>query len=107
MRKLWFALFLIVAPSDALEIAFFVKYDAEGNLEVYEKEGPYSHVAMKVGDQWLNAHPYRGIELTDDLSGMGEIVEIFSHPDVPEPGNEFLDKVLGKRFFIFADWDDD
>ncbi len=107
MRRGFLFLFLFyVLPLHCLEIAFFIKHNAAGEIEVLEPNSLFSHVAMKVGDQWLNAHPWRGVYLTNDMRDMGEIYEILSNPEIPEPDDIFLDKVLYKKFFIFADWND-
>jgi hypothetical protein len=106
-RRGLIAFCILVSPLlHCLQVAFFIKKTATGKIEIYEKGSVYSHVAMKVGDKWLNAHPWRGVELTNNLDGMGEIVEIMEDPSVDEPDQEFLDSVLGKKFFIFAAWDD-
>lgn len=101
---LLFFLFFSTVAAHAIEIAFFIRYRADGTLERYEANSPYTHVAIRIGDQWLEARPYYGVHLTSDVSDMGHITEILYNPDIPEPDESFLSEVLRKKYFIFADW---
>ena len=105
MRRGIFFLFFTSLISRAVEIGFFVQRDASGKIVYYEDGNPYSHVAIRVGNQWLEAVPYYGVHLTDH-SQMGELTDIMEDDSIPEPGVDFLNAVLGKKYFIFADWDD-
>jgi len=102
----FFLLSLLLPLASAVEIAFFVRTRPDGTIEVYEEGTLFSHVAIRVGDQWLEAHPYYGVHLTQSTSNMGSISKIYSDASIPEPGQDFLDKVLGKKYFLFADWYD-
>ncbi|MEZ4813876.1 MAG: hypothetical protein R3A80_01550 [Bdellovibrionota bacterium] len=106
LRGVFFLLALYAFQIKAIDIAFFVRTQANGQIEVYEEGTLYSHVAIRVGDQWLEARPWYGVHLTNDTSSMGVITEILSDPSIPEPNDAFLEKVLGKKYFLFADWDD-
>lgn len=103
---IFFYVLIIAFAVEAAEIAFFIKRSPDGVIERYEESTPYTHVAIRVGDQWLEARPWHGVRLTQDTTGMGDIVEILHDPSVPEPDELFLNEVLGKKYFLFADWDD-
>lgn len=106
-RAFYFFLICSFAPfAEAIEIAFFVRTNLNGQIEVYEEGTLFSHVAIRVGDQWLEARPYYGVHLTQDTSNMGVITRIYKDESIPEPDQEFLDSVLGKEYFLFADWHD-
>ncbi len=102
----FFLLSLLTTLANAVDIAFFIRTRPDGTLEVYEEGTQFSHVAIRVGDQWLEAHPYYGVHLTQNNSNMGTISRIYSDHTIPEPNQDFLDKVLGKKYFLFADWYD-
>lgn len=97
---------LFASLAEAVEIAFFIRKNANGVVETYEEGTLYSHVAIRVGDEWLEARPWHGVRLIDDPSEMGTITEILFDPNIPEPDEFFLDEVLGKKYFLFADWND-
>ncbi len=98
--------FFLSVFAHTAEIAYFIKKNPDGTLEVYDERSPYSHVAIRVGEEWLHARPYFGVELTSDPSAMGEIHKIYFDSTIPEPTEEFLGSVLGKKYFLFADWHD-
>jgi len=65
---------LIIACSQAFslhEIAFFKVYKANGDLVQLEVDGEYSHIALKVNDNWLHSHPLRGVEFINNLKEAG------------------------------------
>lgn len=90
----------------AVEIAFYIKINTDGNIEVYEEGTLFSHVAIRVGEQWLEARPWNGVHLTQDTSNMGVIARRYVDPTIPEPDSDFLESVLGRDYFLFADWHD-
>lgn len=102
----FFLLYSFVSLAQAVEIAFFIRTKPDGTLEVYEEGTLFSHVAIRVDDHWLEARPWYGVHLTQDTSDMGVIAKIYRDDNVAQPDASFLESVLGKDYFLFADWYD-
>lgn len=107
MHLLKIVVFLSVIFSStlcAVEIAFLKQFDAAGNPIVLVENEAYSHVAIKVQNKWLHAIPYYGVILSDSLERFGEVSFILSNESIEEPDSAFLESVLGKKYFLFSDW---
>ncbi|HMN68758.1 MAG TPA: hypothetical protein PKC28_09505 [Bdellovibrionales bacterium] len=94
---------LLAAPLWAAEVAFIAK-KSDGKLVELEPGGHFLHVAIRVGDQWLHAHTWRGVELVDSIRDFGDEFVYMANPSVPEPGAEQVRAVLGKPFDMDFRW---
>lgn len=88
--------------TQAAEVAFIMSYTPSGKPIIYE--GQFSHVAIKVQDRWLHAHPYHKIHLADDIEFFGPETIVLENPDYPEPSEDYVKEQLKKSFNIFARW---
>ncbi len=73
----------------------------------YEPQGRFFHTAISVGDQWLHAHPRKGVELIDDLTEFGPYKEILRTDQYEEPNENFLRRHLNLPFNLFTSWNHD
>lgn len=88
--------------SSATQIVFFKSFRPNGEPVVFE--GLYSHVAISFKNQWLHAHPYYGISLSEDLTQFGPNYVLLENPNYPEPSVTFVNQQLKMKFNIFAQW---
>ena len=97
---------LLSLQAQAIQIAFLSRTHLDGNIESLELDGRYVHVAVKYKNKWLQAHPYYGVILSDNLEGLGKIEEIFeAYPNL-EISEVFLSEVLGKPYNFISLWED-
>lgn len=89
----------------AADVAFIEFRDSRGKPIVLETGGRFAHVAIRVGDQWLHAHPRGGVMLSKDLSGFGMVRQILRNPSVPEPSAEWVQSQLGLPYDFNYSWD--
>ena len=99
-------LLLLSLQAQAIQIAFLSRTHLNGNIESLEPNGRYVHVAVKYKNKWLQAHPYYGVILSDNLEGLGKIEEIFEAYPHLEINELFLSEVLGKPYNFISLWED-
>ncbi len=87
----------------AAEVVFIEAYQ-DGKLIQLEPNGRFYHVAIRVGDKWVHAHPHRGVDVVDDLTIYGHKFYYLHNEAVPEPSKEWLAKWVGKPFDFFFRW---
>lgn len=73
-----FLFFLLSAPVYALydvEVGFIELKNWDGSIRLFEPDFRFAHVAAKVGDKWLHAHPLRGVEWVEqsELEKVGRL----------------------------------
>lgn len=106
MRLLSILFFLLTQSASLFgaEVVFLRQYDVNGVPITLESGKAYAHAAIKKGDRWLHAIPYWGVILSERIEDYGEPLFTLVNSNIPEPGDDFLEKVLGKRYFLFSDW---
>jgi hypothetical protein len=97
---------LLSFQAQAIQIAFLSRTHMDGNIESLEPNGRYVHVAALYKNKWLQAHPYYGVILSDNLEGLGKIEEIFEIYPHLEISEKFLSEVLEKPYNFISPWDD-
>ncbi|AFY01224.1 Hypothetical protein Bdt_1528 [Bdellovibrio bacteriovorus str. Tiberius] len=88
----------------APKIAFFEARDAQGNLVTMEKGGRYLHVAISVGDKWLHAHPYWGVQLVNLLSDIGDPALIVTQEAAPDLTEKDIKQYLHQKYDTSYSW---
>lgn len=106
MKRILLLALLSFQQAQALQIAFLSRTHVNGIIESLEPNGRYVHVAIRYKEKWLQAHPYYGVIMSDDLEGLGKIEEIFEIYPHLEISPIFLSKVLGKPYNFISLWDD-
>jgi len=90
-------------------VAWIELRNKSGQIIQLEPEFFYAHVAIQVGNQWLHAHPKRGVELSSltDLQDLGTVKEVWASG---VEDNSYLEKApsfLGKEFDSEFSWSDE
>lgn len=106
MVQLMVALLWLAGHASAAEVAFIESYDLNGKRIQLEPNGQFMHVAIRVGDYWLHAHPASGVELIPTLERYGHRIIRLINEDVPEPSPELFFHWLGKGFDHAFTWED-
>jgi hypothetical protein len=96
--------FLISLPAHAADVAFLEAHDQNGKILELEPGGRFFHVAIRVGDQWLHAHPKGGVRLVSDLSPYGDAMTILRDNSVADPQLARFMSWLGKPFDFAFSW---
>lgn len=101
---LWICLSGVCAQ--AVEVAFFRQYTPSGELVRYDG-GEFAHIAISYRGQWLHAHPYGGVQLSENLEKIGMLdYVVLQNPRYPEPSLEFVQGEFRKEFDVLASWKD-
>jgi len=79
------------------EVVFIEAHD-QGRLIQLEPNGRFYHVAIRYQNQWLHAHPHRGVDLVEDITPYGDKFLVLHNSAVPDPSPEFVAAWLGKPF---------
>ena len=73
---LWWSLGSYAVESDEIvEVGFLELRQWNGSLRLLEPDFRFGHVAVKVNNKWLHAHPVRGVEWVErhELEKLGRI----------------------------------
>ncbi len=99
----------VVRASTNITVAFLQLKTPDGQVLQFEKNGQFAHTAISYRGQWLQAHPYRGVEVVSyaKLNEMGSITKLVTVSDVPELTPDRVEKLIGKPFDRYFSWDDD
>jgi hypothetical protein len=91
-----------------VEIAFLKKIDPKtGQYVRFQLHGPgFYHVAIKIGSQWLHAHPWGGVQLSDDLSLFGEVTVILVSEKIADIKKIEIEKYLNMQYDNAFNWGD-
>lgn len=73
---------LLSSVGNAVEVAFFTFRKPDGTVLELEPRGKFAHVAIRVGSQWMHAHPYRGVDFVDRLSQIGHEWTVLANDNV-------------------------
>ncbi len=106
--KLFFLLLLPLQIYAHTQVAFIEMYDRSGNLIILEPGGRYAHTAISYQGLWLQAHPWRGVELVakNIIEQMGIIAEVIDLPETTlEP--QQVEQMIGLPFDRQYLWDDE
>jgi hypothetical protein len=108
MHWVMFVILLFLGPlsqfAAAVEVAFVEAYK-DGKMIQLEPGGRFYHVAIRVGDQWLHAHPHKGVDAVADLEPYGHKFYFLRHDLIPEPAREWMQARLGMPFDRTYSWD--
>lgn len=88
----------------AVEVAFVEAYK-DGKMIQLEPGGRFYHVAIRVGHQWIHAHPHKGVDAVDDLELYGHKFYYLHHDLIPEPSRQWAQARLGMPFDRTYSWD--
>lgn len=108
--KLFILVFLLSFSVNAkVQVAFIEMKDYYGNVIELEPGGRFAHSAISYKGQWLQAHPYWGVELVsiEKIRKMGEIKEIIEVTNLEELDEAKVKELLGKSFDHDYLWDDE
>ncbi|MBX9765731.1 MAG: hypothetical protein K2X47_00545 [Bdellovibrionales bacterium] len=101
----WALLFLVSPTWAEVRIAFLEIKSPSGRSVILEPGGRYAHVAISIQDDWLHAHPLRGVEIISDnsLHRLGSPT-ILNVPWIPALTAEKVLPFLGKPFDTTFSW---
>jgi hypothetical protein len=85
-----------------VQVAFFEYRTKDGQIYPIEIGGRLYHVAIQYKDKWLNAHPFYGVQLVDDVHQIGQLYSIIEI-DREIPNGKF-NAELGKKFSLDDPW---
>ncbi len=89
-----------------VEVAFLEVRKWDGTLLQLEPNGRYAHVAIRVEGQWLQAHPQRGVELTNNFADIGKIAAILVNTEAPNILRKDIQKFVGLPYDHKFNWAD-
>ncbi len=101
--------FFALSTQAKVTVAFLQLRDPQGNVVQLETGGRFYHVAISFKGKWLQAHPYRGVEMVtmDKIREIGEITEWIEISDLEDLEDKKVEKFLGKPFDHSFLWDDE
>lgn len=102
-------IFFSLSVQAKVYVALIQMKDYYGNVVQLEPGGRFAHSAISYKGQWLQAHPYWGVQLTtiENVRKMGEIQEIIEVPNLEELDEAKVNEMLGKPFDHDYVWDDE
>lgn len=91
-----------------IKVAFIEIRDHQGRIQQFEPGGRFAYVAISFQNQWLHAHPYRGVELVEfsSLEKIGPVMPIEMR-DIPELSYAQIKDYLGKPYDATFSWEGD
>lgn len=102
LRQLVCFLLLSWSFSSPAATVAFLELQRDGRRVELERGGRYGdrfgHVAIRVGRQWLHAHPDGGVTLVDDIADYGFGVVVLTNVQWPDPSETEVRRWLGKPF---------
>lgn len=108
MQRVMFFLLLILGSAShiaaAVQVAFIEAYK-DGKMIQLEPGGRFYHVAIRVGNKWVHAHPHKGVDEVDDLELYGHRFYYLNHDLIPEPSREWVKARVGMPFDRTYSWD--
>ncbi|MEZ0390697.1 MAG: hypothetical protein ACAH59_00680 [Pseudobdellovibrionaceae bacterium] len=101
---IYFSLVGVAAANS--QVAFLEIYDSHGKLVQYEPGSRFGHVALKVGNFWLQSSPYEGVQLItwEQLQKFGVVAEVL--PLQKEFSQSEIALYLGLPFDHHYSWSD-
>jgi hypothetical protein len=111
-RALLIACLLLVPPvyaGEFVEIGFLELHQWDGRTRLLEPDFRYGHVALRVGERWVHAHPTHGVEWASDaeLEKVGTLaLKVFWRANQPLP-LEKIGALLGRPYDAGYSWTDD
>lgn len=107
LRQILFCLFGVIVLTSSLahakvQIAFFEKRNARGELTPIEPGGHLWHLAIQNQGQWMHAHPFFGVIEADDVRKVGQLFSVIEiDQDIPR---ERYEAERGKKFSMTDPW---
>jgi hypothetical protein len=98
-------LLIICASAPAAQVAFLEVIE-DGKTVQLEPGGQFFHVAIRYKDKWLHAHTYHGVSLVESLDRYGDNAVVLTNSNVPDPSDELVAKLLGRKFDFSFRWND-
>jgi len=93
--------------SKAQTTVYFFEYRRpNGEVYSFDPGGRFYHAALKFHDQILEAHPFYGARLTEDLSKVGHLVAILQSNKSVKNFDQKVQAQLGKAFNLYSAWED-
>lgn len=96
----------VLANAD-VQVAFFEHPQVTASPSELEPNGRYHHVAISVGRQWLHAHPWRGVELVDQIGQIGQLSKLIHLHGQPAVQPEEVRHLIGRPYNLLAPWHSD
>ncbi len=97
-----FLCFFIPSAYAQVTVAFL-----RSDITEYTPGGQFYHTALSYNGSWIHAHPFRGVELINDIESVfGEAVYI-THPTLNEPSQLEIEKMLSQKFDLTSPWKSD
>ena len=86
-----------------VKVAFFEYRQSNGQIQSIEPGGRLYHVAIQYKDQWMNAHPFYGVQIVDHVQQIGKIYSIIEiDRNIAE--SDYMAQ-MGKLFSIQEGWE--
>lgn len=81
----------------------------QGETVQLEPEFYYAHIAIQIGNQWLHAHPQRGVEVVSrrKIEEFGKIKEVWASYDEDTSYVNKINFYLGRSFDNQFSWSDE
>ncbi len=87
-----------------IRVAFWTTRDGSGKPIQLEKGGKYTHIAIAFEGKWLHSSPKNGVELVDEVEGMGKIADILVDVEGPPLDPSVIKDWLGLPYDPTYDW---
>lgn len=107
---LWWSLGSYAVESDEIvEVGFLELRQWNGSLRLLEPDFRFGHVAVKVNNKWLHAHPVRGVEWVErhELEKLGRIALTVSVALPTRLTWSELSSWIGRPYDTDFTWEDD
>ncbi len=88
-----------------IHLVFLSAKNQFGQPAMLEPNGRFSHVAFEIEGGFLHVHPQRGVEVTKDLSDLGDITETLLIEAYPDLQSHHYANFLGQPYDRSYRWD--
>ncbi len=109
LQAILIVLFLPSPMKAEVRLMFLSQKSTQGTPIQFESGGKFVHSAIFYQGQWLQAHPYYGVQLTslNEVKKMGSESFLMTIQELPEPTEHEVAAFLGKKFDFNYSWTDE
>ena len=97
---------LAALEAQAQTTVYFFEYRVDEEVYSFDPGGRFYHAALKYQDQILEAHPYYGAHLVNDLVQVGHLVAVLHSQKSVKNFDAKVKAQLGKAFDLYSPWKD-
>jgi hypothetical protein len=88
-------------------VVYFFEYRMpDGSIYSFDQGGRFYHAALKFQNKILEAHPFYGVHLAEDINKVGHLVAILKSNKTVKNFEAKVQAEIGKKFNLYSEWTD-